>query len=300
MIIWGFDVSSWQSQGSMLGNDRWDLSDLNRFPLEEMREHGCRFGIVKYSMQLGKDQTAEDHTHYIESADMETGGYHWCDPIANFNLQRDLFTEQIQDLEPVIQAYDVEQYWASWDDKTKILSEDAIVDNFLYLFEETSGLSHNHLMYTANWFINKYVPTRSSELNVCDGWYANYVFWRQYVQSNFRTYQLSTWEQFHETLYWFYHNWRNFYDGSSPSRTLIPPGLDEPTIIQVDSKTKLPGCPYNIDLNVFNGSEKDYEEWFSGIENNGEEKTIPERLRNEAESIRISAGNIEGIANQIG
>ena len=259
MVIWGFDVSSWQAQGSMIGNNRWDLSDLNRFPLDRMRENGCRFGIVKASMQLSKDATAADHGRLIKSADMDLGVYHWDDPIANYPLQKRLFAEQIADLRPFVKADDVEQYWSDWKDHTKILSENKIVDNFKYLYFDDPVV--RSLIYTAKWFTDKYVPTRYAELNLCDLWVAHYTMSRNYAQAQFGTYNLTSWDQFLQLVNYIATEWRTFYNNSTPSRMLFPKGFGEWTVFQIDSILKLPGCPYNIDLNVFNGTEKEYDEW---------------------------------------
>jgi len=267
-MIWGIDVSSWQSQGSMQGNAKWALSDLVRFPLEEMRANGCRFAIAKASMQLSIDQTAEDHVRVCRDAGMEIGLYHWCDPIGNYATQKNLFLDQLVNCDPVIEAFDVEQYWASWSEyhqrnvKT-FLSEDKIVDNFLYLYSQLQGVLNKPIIYTANWFTSRYCPTRSADLNVCDLWAANYTMARQYVLNQFGTYKLTSWGQFHELLNHIHNNWETFYDGSTATRTLIPKKFTkkELKVIQIDSLTRLPGCPYNIDLNLFNGTEAEFEQW---------------------------------------
>jgi len=283
-LVWGFDVSYYQSK-----DYDHTMSDLDRFPLDEMRKHGCRFGIVKTSMQLSKDQAAVDHTTLIHQAGMQTGGYHWCDPIGNYPLQANLFESQIEKLQPDIQAFDVEQYWAIWQefydkDIKKILSEDKIVDNFLYLYGELTGYLSHPLIYTANWFTYDYVKTRYADLNVCDLWVAYYTKARWYVLKYLTSdWRLITWSQFNELL--------EYLATVDP---LLPQGFSTYKIWQFDSKTILPGCPYAIDLNLFNGTEAEYEAWL-GLQQEPEppvEPPSPDVIAEVWEAIEELRGNM--------
>ena len=234
-VIWGIDVSAWQSYGDSIPNG-WYKSQLDMFPLQEMRDNGCRFAIVKASMQLSKDKTAIDHERLLRDAGFDIGLYHWCDPIGNYPLQSQLFLEQINALDPVIVAFDVEQYWASWNDKTKILTERQIVDNyhFVYDFIRQAGELRKPLEYTANWFVQSFVEPLHNELRLAPLWVAQYTMWRNYIVANFPGFKwdddrwmLTSWEQFHRTMDHVNAHWRQWHDGSTFGRTLYPRGYTE-------------------------------------------------------------------------
>jgi hypothetical protein len=230
-------------------------------PLGEMYENGCRFGIAKVSMQLSKDKAGADHIRITKEAGFDAGGYHWCDPIANWPLQARLFSEQIRDHTPKIRAFDVEQYWADWNDHSKILPESKIVENFEYLLAQVNALDTKPLMYSANWFMNSFVKTLYMRLGIVDAWLAHYTMARRFVVNTLGGYRLNSWAQVNELMSYISENWQAWFNGSTPARVLAPPGFPAPKILQIDSKTVLPGAPANIDLNVWLGTDAEYEEW---------------------------------------
>src|SRR3972149_5246445 len=65
-----------------------------------------------------------------------------------------------------IPSLDVEQYWASWWDKSLRLAPQRILDNAIFLWDYIKARSDLPLMvYTARWFTNGYCPSglRSEE-----------------------------------------------------------------------------------------------------------------------------------------
>ncbi len=266
MAIWGFDVAIFQSEGYKLDNGRFDLSDLERLPLVEMRENGCRFGIAKVSMQLSKDKCGADHIRVIKEAGFDSGAYHWCDPIGNWPLQRNLFTEQLRATMPKIRAFDVEQHWANWNDRSDHLTEKQIVENFEYLLANVPATNTKALMYSAYWVMKSYVKTLYMRLGIIDTWMAHYTMARAYVMNAFGSFRLTSWDQFNQLINYLKDNWKTWFDGSSYGRHLTPPGMPTPKIFQFDSKTILPGAPYNIDLNLFLGTDEEYDEWMGHTE----------------------------------
>ena len=259
--IWGLDAAIYQAEAYWLGNGRYDLSALHLMPLEEMYEHGCRFGIAKVSMQLSKDKTGADHIRVLKNAGFDTGGYHWCDPIKNWPLQVRLFSEQLQATQPKIRAFDVEQHWADWNDHSKTLPEIKIVENFEYLLARVAAFDTKPLMYSANWFINSYVKTLFMRLGIIDAWMAHYTMARRFVVNTLGGYRLNSWSQVDELMSYIHESWRTWFNGSTPARVLAPPGFPTPKVFQIDSKTILPGAPRNLDLNVWLGTEAEYETW---------------------------------------
>jgi hypothetical protein len=264
-----------------------------------MYDNGCRFGIAKVSMQLSKDMSGADHIRVIKEAGFDAGAYHWCDGIKNWPLQARLFTEQLQATTPKIRAFDVEQFWADWNDHSKILDEKRIVENFEYLLINTPSLDTKSLMYSAHWVMNSFIKTLYMRLGVIEAWMAHYTMARAFVMRNFGSYRLTSWSQVNELMSYMHENWKTWFDGSTPARIFVPSGFRQPLVFQIDSKTMLPGAPNRLDLNLFLGTDKEYDVWMGHTEPEPEPEPEPDpdelvRLWNELVALKQRVGVLEG------
>ena len=99
---------------------------------------GFKAAIRKFSMQLSQDIELDIDIPAQKAAGWGVGAYHWADAIpapAYWYKQADHFLRAVDTWKPAVLSLDVEQYWASWWDKSLRLAPQRILDNAIFLWD---------------------------------------------------------------------------------------------------------------------------------------------------------------------
>lgn len=237
MSVWGIDISHYQPS----------------MPAAQMAQNGAKFVIVKATSGASLvDDRLLQHVTEARSAGLKLGLYHWVDPIQSAPANANHFLNQINTLKPDFVALDVEQWWSDWNkfwsfNRKEIpatavprLSPDVISAVSKEAVEIVAAQAKlPTLVYTARWF-QSYAPGLASWIGNWPLWVASYF---DYNKSNYT----QTWTQFQTTL------------GSLGSSPTLPNGALSWKFWQFSAKIILPGVTFPMDMDVFNGSQADFD-----------------------------------------
>jgi lysozyme len=229
----GVDVSSWQPKVD------WKV----------LYDGGVRFAIIKLSQgNYSYDRYTRDHVKGARDAGMLVGLYHWHDPLCNVLSQVDFIKNCLTGIEYDFFALDVEQYWADWEEWrkgyiTKKLGAATISVSSHQLANEIKKVTGKKTMiYTRANFVKEYAPTMQVWLKDWDLWLAHYPY---------RPGRVSV-------------SWKGLKEANLPSikGPNLPPNCKEWKFWQFSGdKFVMPGVKTPLDLNFYNGSEKDLRLW---------------------------------------
>lgn len=241
----GVDVSSWQPKVD------WKI----------LYEGGVRFAIIKLSQgNYSYDRLAREHAKGAREAGMVVGLYHWHDPLCNVKSQLDFINNCLVGIDYDFFSIDVEQYWGDWAEWrkgyiTKKLGATTISVTSQQLATEVKAFTKKKtLIYTRASFVREYAAKMQYWLKDWDLWLAHYPY---------RPGRVSV-------------SWKGLKEANLPmiSGPSLPPNCREWKFWQFSGdKFVLPGVSTPLDLNFFNGSEKELRVW-CGLE--VEETPIPE------------------------
>ncbi len=229
----GIDVSRWQPQVD------WDL----------LAAAGVRFAIAKASQgSASRDSALGMHLSGAQSVGMITGVYHWCDPTLNAQRQVDNFCQAVANQAFDFAAVDVEQYWSSWNEWLSgkvagLASPEQISASALAVAQGLrQACAKPVLIYTRTSFVNDYARPMLDWLAGWPLWLAQYPYPAGRIQA--------TWEELQNDLL------------PTPKGPPLPKGCREWAFWQFSGdRFVLPGCSTALDLNLFNGTPADLEEW---------------------------------------
>lgn len=233
----GVDVSSWQTKVD------WKL----------LYDAGVRFAICKVTQgNYIFDRMVREHVQGARDAGMVVGLYHWHDPLNNVKSQLDFIRMCLSGLEYDFFAVDVEQHWADWTEWrsgyiTKKLGPKLISISSHQLASDIREMTGKKtLIYSRASFVKEYASDMAIWLRDWDLWLAHYpykpgrvsVSWEEMMTANLPTIP-------------------------GPS---LPSGSRNWKFWQfTGDKFVLPGVNSALDLNFFNGTEKDLQMW-CGVE----------------------------------
>ena len=229
----GVDVSRWQPQVD------WDL----------LAAAGVRFMIAKASQgSASRDSTLARHLSGAHTVGMLTGVYHWCDPTLNTQRQVDNFCLAVADQAFDFAAVDVEQYWNSWSEwlggkVTGLVSPKQISAAALTVAQGIrQACAKPVLIYTRTSFVNDYARPMLDWLGDWPLWLALYPYPSGRIQTTWETLQVDMLP--------------------TQKGPVLPKGCRDWTFWQFSGdRFMLPGCSTPLDLNLFNGTLADLEEW---------------------------------------
>lgn len=229
----GVDVSSWQPKVD------WKV----------LYESGVRFAIIKVSQgNYIFDRLTREHAKGAREAGMVIGLYHWHDPLCSVKSQMEFLKTALLGIDYDFLSIDVEQYWGDWAEWrkgyiTKKLGATTISVTSQQLATEVKAFTKKKtLIYTRASFVREYAAKMQYWLKDWDLWLAHYP----YVSGRVSL----TWNGLKEA---------NLPKISGPS---LPPNCREWKFWQFSGdKFVLPGVSTPLDLNFFNGSEKELRVW---------------------------------------
>lgn len=252
MYVLGIDVSYYQ--------------DPAKVPYAEFAKHGFCFVVIKASMGGGYDARCDAHVAAAKAAGWKFGLYHWCDPTQSTARQAQFFVDKIAQHNPDFLWYDIEQYWADWNEFvdqqrgtgkiTKFLTPAQIIANGQGVIDRVSAVfAMPSVIYTGKWFIDAYVKQTWpwTITDVCLAQYTNYG-------------GVVTWEYFDKTI---------IPALRAPS---LPQGLNKWWGRQFDSNIKLPSNYINYDLDIFNGTIENFHDWLGYTLENWDHMTPEDKL----------------------
>ncbi len=213
---------------------------------------GVKGLVARVGFRASADATYRRHIDGAREAGMRTAAYHWFDPTIKLSVQRDLLLRHIRPSEIDFLTCDVEQYWQDWREWyaarngtgkiTKFISPSVISNLARAMIETYAYYVHPvTVLYTSRSFVLSYAPamTRWITANQTPLWLAQYPYSRTPVTT--------TWEEL-----------PIYYPILSGPRALT----DNWMFWQFSGdKFRLPGVKGPIDLNFFNGTERQYEIW---------------------------------------
>ena len=225
---------------------------------------GFRAAIRKFSMQLSQDIELDIDIPAQKAAGWGVGAYHWADPIpapAYWYKQADHFLRAVDTWKPAVLSLDVEQYWASWWDKSQRLAPQRILDNAIFLWDYIKARSDLPLMvYTARWFTNGYCPNLGPWIGDKPAWIADYYFYGQNIPNPMHIDAAGLIDLIPDIL-------------ADPINK--PTGVTNIVMRQFESRLWLDGTAHNFDMNVWLADDALFYEWF-GVEPPG--PTLEERV----------------------
>jgi GH25 family lysozyme M1 (1,4-beta-N-acetylmuramidase) len=211
---------------------------------------GFKAAIRKASMQLSQDIELDIDIPAQKAAGWGVGMYHWCDPIpapAYWYKQADHFLRAIDKWQPAVLSLDVEQYWASWSDKTQKLAASRILDNAGYLWDYIKARTGLPMMvYTARWFTVGYCPQLGPWIGNKPAWIADYYYYGAGVPSPMHV-DAATLAKLIPNIV------------ADPINT--PTGVTNIVMRQFESRIWLDGTAHNYDMNVWYDDALFYD-WF--------------------------------------
>ncbi len=212
---------------------------------------GFRAAIRKFSMQLSQDIELDIDIPPLRAAGWGLGAYHWCDPIpppGAWYKQADHFLRAVDKWKPEVLAIDVEQHWASWDNKTLKLAPQRIADNALFIHDYVRARSDKPILwYTARWFTMGYCPQLGPIIGNKPAWIADYYLYGQNIPNPMHIDAAALTELIADVL-------------ADPIAT--PTGVTNIVMRQFESRLWLDGTAHNYDYNVWLASDKLFYEWF--------------------------------------
>jgi len=229
----GVDVSSWQPKVD------W----------KELYDGGVRFAIIKLSQgNYSYDRFTREHVKGAREAGIIPGLYHWHDPLCNVKSQLEFIKSCIIGIDYDFFALDVEQYWADWEEWrqqyiTKKIGAATISVSSYQLASDLRKLTNkNTLIYTRASFVKEHSAVMQHWLKEFDLWLAHYPYKSGRVSLS----------------------WKGLKEANLPKikGPSLPPNCKEWKFWQFSGdKFVMPGVKTPLDLNFFNGSEKDLRSW---------------------------------------
>jgi len=229
----GVDVSSWQPKVD------WKV----------LYDGGVRFAIIKLSQgNYSYDRFTRGHAKGAREAGMHVGLYHWHDPLCNVKSQVDFIQNCLTGIDYDFFSLDVEQYWADWEEWrqqyiTKRIGAATISVSSQQLATEIKRITGKPtLIYTRASFVKEHAPRMQDWIKNWDLWLAHYPYKPGRVSLG--------WKGLKE---------ENLPKIKGPS---LPINCREWKFWQFSGdKFMMPGVSTPLDLNFFNGSEKDLRAW---------------------------------------
>lgn len=236
--------------------DMAKYQDPTKIPWASFVENDVLMGICKSSMGGGFDANCDGHVAAMKAGGAKTGLYHWVDPTQDWRTQTTYFLRKIEQHNPDVIAYDVEQWWANWQlwyeynkrlrpgsDVPRIPASQWIdcINTIREIVRAETDYEQNAraLDYSARWVLNLY-PKLVPHVADLQQWMAYYIL------SGLP--RKVTWEG----LY------RIPPAGTSPG---LPDGIDEELWWQFSSLLILPGVGFRMDTNLFNGTKDQFFTW---------------------------------------
>ncbi len=237
----GVDLSHWQAA-------------INWEPLLRA---GVRFAIMKASQgSYGRDPSTATHVRNARQGGLICGIYHWFDPGCSAESQLTNLKMAVAELDFDFLALDVEQYWQNWDDNQRNKPE----NHFSSQHISRRSLEMAQLMrqtwrkpvvvYTRASFVREFAPDMSHWLGQFPLWMAHYPYPTGRVSLSWETLK----QHYAPTI-------RN---------PLLPAGCPTWKFWQFSGdKFILPGLNVPLDLDFFQGSLQDLQDWL------GQARSLP-------------------------
>lgn len=235
-----------------------DYYGIGPVDYQKIKDGGATFVIHKASSGLRPDPAFEANCEAADKAGLINGAYHWDDPLVNDYQQATFFLDRVRGKVAFVMN-DIEQWWADWYKWYKMirkeipasavprLSSSRIIQSGQRTSEIISSGGLPFLAYSAGWFTAQYARDLGKlVLNKYHTCLASYPFasGRQRI----------TWEDMAMIL-------KDHRD----KKPVYPVGVDHHTIWQISGdKFILPGNESPADVNLFNGSRQDWENFLSG------------------------------------
>ncbi len=239
-MLKGIDVSAYQV------NVPWG---------ELIKNAGIGFAIIKGDQAVA----TANHVSLARTAGVPVVGlYFWQDPTIPVSLQVQCFAEDIREYKPDFIWLDVEQWWASWTEWSKLWTKPPQITE-AQVPKLTSVQISNHGkgvltglkalfpdlligLYTGTWFINKYSPDMET-------WMDEWPLWMAHYFDGGAGDRKVTWAQLAATPPW-------------PFAVQMPPGMVW-DIWQYSSTMRTPAQDARYDWNVYNGTADQLAAWIN-------------------------------------
>jgi len=240
----------------ILGLDVSHHQDPDTVPYKALRERGFRFVIVRLAFGLSPDRTAPKHLEIARDCGYDTAGYTWLDPLQSARAQADLHASLAADFELPLLFPDIEQWWADWGKWSAARQGEIPWSRVPQLMASRIDshakaattrlekmLAGRHLgCYTARWFVNGYAPSLGYWIGKYPLWLAEYTIRGKVARS-----------------------WAEFFGNVPKGRTpRLPNGVsaDSVKVWQWTSSYRPPGVRIDLDLDLWLGSEVEYNRLF--------------------------------------
>lgn len=233
MATWGIDASLW---------------NVDDYPLEDFRDHGCSFVIARAGGSGRDDPELQNHAARAARAGLPLWTYYWVDPILPGGPQLDHALTLMDKVGAAGLCPDLEQWWNDWEKwrkyQRKVLPKGAVpvvpaakLSEHWAAFMEAAAARVSVVGYTARWVVEGYCRPMRAWMPRFDWWLAEYPSARLWSPS---------WSEFLARLA---ELATSFEAGRAPGR---PEGLPAAAVVgwQVSDKWTLPGARKRLDINL--------------------------------------------------
>ena len=236
------DVSSWNDPNSIPYSDPEFQSEIEMV-------------IAKMSMGGGYDPHCDGHLTLAQQNGYRIGGYAWLDPTQDWIKQAFYAVNKINLHKMDVWSPDVEQYWASWpkywdyvngkipNSEVPRITSNKWVDCFCTIMEtvlaNTDVPKDNVMVYWADWVARIY-PALIPFAGEYRQWIADYTKARSWIIRNHSSNFYVTWEVF-----------QLLAEYLATQAPILPNGLTQYTVWQIDSKLIVPKAGQRLDFSIF-------------------------------------------------
>lgn len=206
---------------------RWgiDISHYNNLPLakvQELKDNGCSFAIIKGGGTYWKDPSFDLHINNFSQVGIPIGVYLWGDPIEQSNEQVDWFRAIMDPYMNIINCVmlDAEQFWTNWKDYWRYVHGEITIGEVPCFNPTTLSTKYEAManrladkfekpliIYSSGYFIQGFAPKMAGWMNqknypFCGAGYrygpypctyAEFVAWTETLGSPF-TWNVDSWE----------------------------------------------------------------------------------------------------------